>query len=190
MELDELKKKAAYIKGLLDGFGIDESTNEGKVLHAMSELLGEMADAICDLDADVGTLCDEVDVIGQDLYGEEPDDDTEDGEDSDDEPSDADLENEPYYEVACPNCGETVYVSEGDLDAGEAVCPACKAVFEVALADEDEEGDADDGPVQYEVTCSACGATFVLDEDALLGGDPTCPNCGKPLELGLKKEEE
>ena len=30
----------------------------------------------------------------------------------------ADVASEPYYEVACPACGETVYVSEDDLDAG------------------------------------------------------------------------
>ena len=34
----------------------------------------------------------------------------------------------------------------------------------------------DDGPVQYEVTCPACGATSVVDEEALLDGEPVCPN--------------
>ena len=66
---------------------------------------------------------------------------------------------EPYYEVACPACGKTVYVSEDDLDAGEAICPSCKVAFEVALEDpEDDEAAENDGPVQYEVTCPACGA--------------------------------
>ena len=41
--------------------------------------------------------------------------------------------------MACPNCGETVYVSEDDLDAGEANCAHCGVTFEVALEDEDEE---------------------------------------------------
>ena len=34
-----MKEKAAYLKGLIDGLGIDESTKEGKVIKAMSELL-------------------------------------------------------------------------------------------------------------------------------------------------------
>ena len=56
--------------------------------------------------------------------------------------------------VACPACGKTVYVSEDDLDAGEAICPSCKVAFEVALEDpEDDEAAESDGPVQYEVTC-------------------------------------
>ena len=34
-----MKEKAAYLKGLIDGLGIDENTKEGKVIKAMSELL-------------------------------------------------------------------------------------------------------------------------------------------------------
>ena len=49
----KLTEKAAYLKGLMEGLGIDESTKEGKVLKAMSELLAEMADAIQELDQDV-----------------------------------------------------------------------------------------------------------------------------------------
>ena len=37
-----MKEKAAYLKGLIDGLGIDENTKEGKVIKAMSELLSEM----------------------------------------------------------------------------------------------------------------------------------------------------
>ena len=32
----ELKEKAAYLKGLVEGLGIDETTREGKVIKAMS----------------------------------------------------------------------------------------------------------------------------------------------------------
>ena len=71
--------------------------------------------------------------------------------------------------MACPACGNTVYVSEDDLDAGEAICPSCKVAFEVALADDedDEAAEEDDSPVQYEVTC---------------------PNCGKPLDFEVTEE--
>ena len=41
-----MKEKAAYLKGLIDGLGIDESTKEGKVIKAMSELLSEMAETV------------------------------------------------------------------------------------------------------------------------------------------------
>ena len=94
-------------------------------------------------------------------------------------------------EYACPACGNTVYVSEDDLDAGEAICPSCNVAFEVALADEDDDEapeEPDDGPARYEVTCPACGATSVVDEEALLDGEPVCPACGKPLDFEVTEE--
>ena len=49
----ELNKKAAYLQGLVDGLGVDESTKEGKIIKAMAALLGEMADAIAAMDEDL-----------------------------------------------------------------------------------------------------------------------------------------
>ncbi len=195
----ELKEKAAYLKGLVEGLGIDESTKEGKVIKAMSELLCEMAQAVDSIDEDVtqaydqiNDLSEELEDLEADLYEDDDADEEEDAEsaddteDEDDEDDNADVASEPYYEVACPACGETVYVSEDDLDAGEAICPSCKVAFEVALADDEEE--QDDGPVQYEVTCPNCGATAVFEEGDLLDGEPTCPSCGKPLDFEVTEE--
>ena len=42
----ELNKKAAYLQGLVDGLGIDDTTKEGKIIKAMSALLAEMAEAL------------------------------------------------------------------------------------------------------------------------------------------------
>ena len=192
-----MREKAAYLKGLVEGLGIDETTKEGKVIKAMSELLGELAEAVDAIDEDVthaydqiNDLSEELEDLEADLYedDEEADEDeADDAEAEEDEDDNADVASEPYYEVACPACGETVYVSEDDLDAGEAICPSCKVAFEVALAD-DEEAEEDDGPVQYEVTCPACGATAVFEEGDLLDGEPTCPNCGKPLDFEVTEE--
>ena len=200
-----MKEKAAYLKGLIDGLGIDESTKEGKVIKAMSELLSEMADAVDGIDEDVtraydqiNDLSEELEDLEADLYedddadesDEEEDEETADDESDEGEDDNSDVAGEPYYEVACPACGNTVYVSEDDLDAGEAICPSCKVAFEIALADEedDEAAEEDDSPVQYEVTCPNCGATSVVEEDALLDGEPTCPNCGKPLDFEVTEE--
>ena len=196
----ELNKKAAYLQGLVDGLGVDESTKEGKIIKAMSELLGELAEAVDGIDEDVthaydqiNDLSEELEDLEADLYEDEDaedaqPDDAEAADDTDaDDDNDDDIASEPFYEVACPNCGETVYVSEDDLDAGEAICPSCKVAFEVALAD-DEEPEEDDGPVQYEVTCPACGNTAVFEEDELLDGAPKCPNCGKPLDFEVTEE--
>ena len=193
----ELNKKAAYLQGLVDGLGIDDTTKEGKIIKAMSALLGEMAEAIESVDEDlsraydqINDLSDELEDLEADLYEEEDDEDDSDTEDEDAEDDDAnddDIASEPFYEVACPNCGENVYVSEDDLDAGEANCAHCGVTFEVALEGDDEEA-AEDGPVQYEVTCPDCGTTSVFEEDKLLDGAPKCPNCGKALDFEVTEE--
>ena len=190
----ELNKKAAYLQGLVDGLGIDDTTKEGKIIKAMSALLGEMAEAIESVDEDlsraydqINDLSDELEDLEADLYEEEDDSDAEEETDEDDDANDDDIASEPFYEVACPNCGETVYVSEDDLDAGEANCAHCGVTFEVALEGDDEEA-AEDGPVQYEVTCPDCGTTSVFEEDELLDGAPKCPNCGKALDFEVTEE--
>ena len=193
----ELNKKAAYLQGLVDGLGIDDTTKEGKIIKAMSALLAEMAEALEGLDEDlsraydqINDLSDELEDLEADLYEDEDDEDDSDAEeetDEDDDANDDDIASEPFYEVACPNCGETVYVSEDDLDAGEANCAHCGVTFEVALEGDDEEA-AEDGPVQYEVTCPDCGTTSVFEEDELLDGAPKCPNCGKALDFEVTEE--
>ena len=201
----ELSKRAAYLQGLVDGLGVDESTKEGKIIKAMSALLAEMAEALEGLDEDlsraydqINDLSDELEDLEADLYEDEDDDEDEGDEDEDDEDdeddeedaddaNDDDIASEPFYEVACPNCGETVYVSEDDLDAGEANCAHCGVTFEVALEGDEEEPD-EDAPVQYEVTCPDCGTTAVFEEEELLEGEPKCPNCGKPLDFEVTEE--
>ncbi len=195
----ELSNKAAYLQGLVDGLGVDESTKEGKIIKAMSALLAEMAEALEGMDEDlsraydqINDLSDELEDLEADLY-EDEDDDEDEGDEDDDEEEDADdandddIASEPFYEVACPNCGETVYVSEDDLDAGEANCAHCGVTFEVALEGDEEEPD-EDAPVQYEVTCPDCGTTAVFEEEELLEGEPKCPNCGKPLDFEVTEE--
>ena len=79
----ELNKKAAYLQGLVDGLGIDDTTKEGKIIKAMSALLGEMAEVIESVDEDlsraydqINDLSEELEDLEADLY--EDDDDEED----------------------------------------------------------------------------------------------------------------
>ena len=87
-----MKEKAAYLKGLIDGLGIDESTKEGKVIKAMSELLSEMAETVDSIDEDVthaydqiNDLSEELEDLEADLYEEDDAEDEEEEDDSDDE---------------------------------------------------------------------------------------------------------
>ena len=66
-------------------------------------------------------------------------------------------------------------------------------VYDVDDDDDDEDdenccgcccdGDEDEEPTFYEVTCPACENTITIDEDVLALGSIECPNCGETLEF-------
>lgn len=138
----QLKEKAAYLKGLMEGLAIDDSTKEGKVLLAMQGLLEEICDAVTTLDDDLDQVYDELDAMDADM------DDLEEavfGEDDED----AEDEDGVRYELTCPNCGAVTVVDEDTLLSEEITCRNCGAAFDIEFGDcdacagddEDEDGE-------------------------------------------------
>ena len=142
-----LNEKAAYIQGLADGLDLDENTKEGKLIAALIDLVGEMADAIDALEEDVDTLNDYIEEVDEDLGAVEEivyeddccgcdcdcDCDCDDYDDYDDEEYELD---EDYFEVECPSCGETICF-DGSIDPEELACPSCGEKFECLVSEED-----------------------------------------------------
>jgi len=62
--MDYLLKRISYLQGLADGYEIDTSTNEGKILL---ELIDILADTIDEIKAQNEDLEDYVDIIEEDL---------------------------------------------------------------------------------------------------------------------------
>jgi hypothetical protein len=132
--MDYLNERVAYLRGLVEGLGISENTNEGKILINIVDILSDIVEAISELEASQAELDEYVETLDEDLtdvedqvYG-----DIEDEEDEEDE--------EPLYiEVECPNCHETVYFDEELFDSEEdLICPNC---HETIYAEEDGEDD-------------------------------------------------
>lgn len=63
-----LSEKAKYLNGLMDGLGIDASTDTGKVLVAVKELLEELCEAVDGIDSDVDDVVDFCNAIDEDLH--------------------------------------------------------------------------------------------------------------------------
>ena len=63
----KLSEKAAYLKGLAEGLSLDKTTPEGKLLTAMLDLLGDVTDAIGEIDEDLEYLNDYVEELDEDL---------------------------------------------------------------------------------------------------------------------------
>ncbi|ADU20984.1 MULTISPECIES: CD1247 N-terminal domain-containing protein [Ruminococcus] len=137
----ELTNKAAYIKGLMEGMKIDETTDQGKVLKAMAELMEEMAKAIEDVTVLADETVDVVDSISDDLSDLEDDFYNEFyGDDDDDEDYDYDPDDDTLYECVCPTCGETIVMDDKMVESGSIECPNCGESLEFDFSeDEDEE---------------------------------------------------
>jgi hypothetical protein len=133
-------EKAAYLRGLLKGLDIDESTKEGKLLAAIVDVIDDMADSIADLEDVCDELDEVVEVLDEDLNTLEEDfyqfDEYDDDEDDDD--CDCCDDDEDLYEVTCPECGDTVYLDGGMLEEGSMHCPNCDSLLEFEYDPEEE----------------------------------------------------
>ncbi|WP_353892511.1 CD1247 N-terminal domain-containing protein [Proteinivorax hydrogeniformans] len=147
--MSDLREKIAYIKGLAEGMKLDQSSNEGKILDRILDVLGDMSEDIEDLyigqdeieeyveavDHDLAEL--EADFIGaDDIYEDEIIDEYGDGDI--DEVAEYELTDEDI-EVECPSCGEAFHVDEEELadEELEILCPGCEDVV-FATAHEEE----------------------------------------------------
>lgn len=130
-----IKEKAAYIKGLFSGLDMDDDKKETKVLKAIVDWMNDVSVSLDNLDEDVDDICGQLDVLDKDLsdvekevYGE-CDCDSKCGEccncDDDDE----------FYEVTCPSCGEKICLSENMLENEEIDCPKCGELLEFDLSE-------------------------------------------------------
>ena len=60
-------EKVAYLKGLVEGMGIQEDSKEGKLLKAVMDVLAELALDMEDQQAQTEELTKQVDAIDEDL---------------------------------------------------------------------------------------------------------------------------
>lgn len=135
----ELSNKVAYLKGLMEGLKIDDSTNEGKIIMLMSDILEEMAEAIEDIAEEVDQTVDLVDALDEDL-GELEEDYYELDKDEDDE-CDCDFcdDDEEMYECICPSCGDRIMIGENIIADGSMDCPNCGEKLEFDFDEDDDQ---------------------------------------------------
>ena len=139
-----ITERAAYIKGLAEGLGIDESTKEGKVIKALIDAFDDMALTVSDLEAELDELTEQVETIDEDLGSLEEDYYDLDDECDCDECSAEDFEDGDIYEVCCPTCGDIVCIDSDMLEEGQTTCPNCGELLEFDLEDDGEETEDSD----------------------------------------------
>lgn len=167
-----ISEKSAYLKGLMDGLKLDTESDNGKMIAAIVDLLGDVTRKLSDVEETTIAISDELDQIEEDLDAIEDyimeDDDDDDYDDYDDD----DLDLFDYDD------------EDGEDDEDD---------------DDDDGDDEDDGEegfdfgdeetTIYEVQC-ACGEVIDFDEETLESGAIVCPKCGEVLEFTTEDEEE
>jgi len=149
-----LSEKSAYLKGLMDGMKLSTETDEGKMIAAIVELLGDVTKTLTDVQETTIAISDELDEIEDDLDAiedfimefDEDEDDYEDDDDFDWDEDEDDLDEgfdfgdseTTIYEVRCA-CGNIIDFDEETLEQGSIVCDECGEVLEFSLDEDDEE---------------------------------------------------
>ncbi len=150
-----ISEKSAYLKGLMDGLKLNTESDEGKMIAAIVDLLGDVTKRVVDIEETTIAISDELDEIEEDLdaiedyiLDEEDDEDDYDELDWDDEDEDDFDDEDPeegfefgdedttVYEVECA-CGEIIDFDEEVLEKGSIVCPNCGETLEFSLEDEE-----------------------------------------------------
>ena len=142
-------EKAAYLKGLTAGLGVEPDSREGKLWGALSDLLSDMAHEIEDLQSGSLDFADTLDEMCEDLsYLEEmvdaynvPDHGWDDEDEFfEDEDGEAEIDG-VLYDATCPSCGEEITFDEETREKGSIRCPNCGEELEFDLGDEGEDED-------------------------------------------------
>ena len=148
-----ISEKSAYLKGLMDGLKLSTETDEGKMIAAIVELLGDVTKTLGDVQETTIAISDELDEIEDDLDAIEDfimsmDEDEYDDDDFEDDDEDFDFddmeegfdfgdEETTIYEVTCA-CGEVIAFDEETLEEGSIICENCGEKLEFSFDDEDE----------------------------------------------------
>ena len=146
-----ISEKSAYLKGLMDGLKLNTESDEGKMIAAIVDMLGDLARKVTDIEDTTIAISDELDEIEEDLdaiedfimdsddedWGDEAAEWNEEEEDGE-EGFDFGDEDSIIYEVVCA-CGNVINFDEETLEAGSIVCDNCGENLEFSLEDEDEE---------------------------------------------------
>ena len=105
--MEYFEKKITYLRGLCDGSGYPQDSKEGKIFHAMLDVLDDIAFMLENyIDDDIDDIMDDED------------------------------EAEYLYSFICPECGEEIQVDDETMEnEEELICSKCGNIIPVGTPD-------------------------------------------------------
>lgn len=132
--MSRISEKVAYLDGLMEGLNLHEDkyakvfTAIVDTLDLIAEEMADHEDTLADLDESIDEIFENLDEYDDFLYGDEDEDDEDEFDDDD------------FFEIVCPNCGDTIYFDQDMLDKPDGlICPHCNEPIELNIPDKDEE---------------------------------------------------
>lgn len=122
-----VSEKVAYIKGLAENAGFNDSDSKDKVVKAIIDVLEDIAEAIGEINEQLDAVDEDLATLEEDFYDEEDCD------------CDCDCDDDFCYEVECPACHDIIYLDDGMIDEGGIKCPNCGQELE------------------FDISCDECG---------------------------------
>ena len=133
-----ISEKVAYIQGLFEGMELDKSdAKTARVLSEMLDVLREVGQQLDGMDAAMDQFDEELDTLEDTVADLE-----EAVFDDEDEPDDSFGgydDDEDFFVIPCPTCGEDLVVDDEALAAGVVDCPVCGGKFALSFDDEGDE---------------------------------------------------
>lgn len=125
----------AYLKGLMDGLGLDDDKKETKIFRAMVDVLDDLSIDVDDLTEGMEMLGEQIDAVDEDLGDLEE-------MFCDDDCCCCDDEDMEEFEVTCPVCNTCFTVDEETvLDEGTIECPSCGEALALDESELEEQED-------------------------------------------------
>ncbi len=122
-----INEKISYIKGMFDGMGLDtEKSKEAKIIGSILEVLGEIGVTLEDIDSSFDAVDEEINAMADSLS--ELEEAVFDDEDND-SGCRCDLDEDDFFEVDCPGCGEPLCIDSDVLEEENIQCPSCNQKF-------------------------------------------------------------
>ena len=131
-----ISERVAYLNGLADGINLDEDARYGKLLRGIIDVLGAVSEELDFQNDTVEDLTESIDQISEDVEELEEAVFEEEDFECDGNCDECDEECDGFFEIVCPNCGETIYADMDMIDSEDGIiCPSCNEIVDVRLCD-------------------------------------------------------
>ena len=159
----DLKEKAAYLNGLLEGSNLDFKDEKNKIIRSALILIQEIAEKVQELDVACCENSELIDEIDQDL---------------------SEIENNFYKSID--------YCKKNDFkDCNSNNEEEQKKIF--LENDEKSKSKGEeyfDKKAKYEIPCSNCRRVLELEDEIFKDGEIFCPECGEKINFDFNDEED